>query len=287
MARVWLALVGTALAWAATFHVAKFSVQFLPPAGAAVWRFVIATLFMVPVVGARETWDRAALRRNLPVLLFLGAIGISGFQLAMFYGLRTSSAINASLILSLNPAITVVLAAALDSQRLGARQWFGLLLSLAGVVAVSVHGHWGALRELRIGRGEFIMLCGALAWGVYSVALRRNVRGLSVLQVSASTIAICALSLLLGVAILDPAQLGWPPLAAWPALLFMGVVGSGLAYLWWNAGVVKLGAGRAAMIGNLTPVFTVLMGVVMGQQLEAAQLAGAVMVVAGVILATA
>jgi drug/metabolite transporter (DMT)-like permease len=75
-------------------------------------------------------------------------------------------------------------------------------------------------------------------------------------------------------------------MAVWPALLFMGVVGSGLAYLWWNSGVVRLGAARAAMFGNLTPVFTVLIAVALGQTLDAAQLFGAVLVISGVIIAT-
>jgi drug/metabolite transporter (DMT)-like permease len=283
---VWLGLVLTALSWAASFHLAKFSVHYLPPAGAAVWRFVIAAAFLLPVVGAREHWDWAALRRNGPALLFLGAIGIGGFQMGMFYGLRTSSAINASLIMSLSPALTVVIAAALERQRIGLRVWFGLVLGLAGIVLVSTHGDWRALLALRFGHGDLLLMMGAFAWALYSVVLRRNVRGLSNLQVSASTICICALSMTLGVACLDPAQLTWPPLPAWPALLFMGMIGSGLAYLWWNAGVSRLGAGRTAMFGNLTPVFTVLLGVLLGQSLDTLQLGGAALVIGGVLIAT-
>jgi drug/metabolite transporter (DMT)-like permease len=284
--RVWLGLVLTTLAWAGTFHFAKYSVQFLPPAGAAVWRFIIAVLFLVPVVSWRERWDLPGLRRNAPELLFLGAVGIGGFQLGMFYGLQSSSAINAALIMALSPVFTVVIAAAIDRHRITARQWLGLLLSLLGVMLVTVHGDWQQLRALRFGHGDLLMLGGAFAWAVYSVVLRRNVRGLTLLQVSASTIVICAFSMLLGVALLDPAQLRWPPLAVWPAVLFMGVVGSGLAYLWWNNGVLKLGAARASLSGNLTPVFTVLIGVALGQTLEGILVAGAGLVIAGVVIAT-
>jgi drug/metabolite transporter (DMT)-like permease len=92
--------------------------------------------------------------------------------------------------------------------------------------------------------------------------------------------------MLLGVLWLDRPQFTWPPPPAWPALLFMGVVGSGLAYIWWNAGVVRLGATRAAVFGNLTPLFTALIGVLLGQSLDAVQLIGAMLVIGGVIIAT-
>lgn len=283
---VWLALVLTALAWAISFHLGKHLVLVMPPAGAAVWRFVVAVLFLVPVVSYRERWNWPALRRNFWALLFMGVVGISGFQLGMFYGLRSSSAINASLIMATSPALTVLLASALDRHALGLRQWAGLLLGLAGILVVSTHGDWQALLGLQFGHGDLLLAGGAVAWACYSVVLRRHVRGLSMLQLSASTIFICTLAMAAGTAWLDPRQLALPPAAAWPALLFVGVVGSGFAYLWWNAGVVQVGATRAAPFGNLVPVFTVLSGLALGQPLSLAQGIGAGMVVGGVVLTT-
>jgi drug/metabolite transporter (DMT)-like permease len=284
--KVWLPLLGTALAWASTFHVAKYIVAFMPPIGSAIWRFAIASLFLIPVVTVRERWDWVALRANLGWLVFLGGIGIAGFQLGMFYGLQTSSATNASLIMALSPALTVMFAAMTGGERISAARWLGLAVGLIGVLIVATGGSWQALAALQFGRGDLWLAGGATTWAIYSVVLRRHVRGLGVLQLSASTILISALALTLMAAVASPSQLIAPPNAAWWALLFMGVVGSGFAYLWWNTGVMKLGAARAASFMNLVPVFTMIIGVALGQSLSWAQLLGGALVIAGVVMAT-
>ena len=66
----------------------------------------------------------------------------------------------------------------------------------------------------------------------------------------------------------------------------MSLLGSVLAYIWWNDGVRQVGAGMAAMFMNLVPIFAALIGVVLGQAITLAQIMGAVLVVGGVWLAT-
>jgi drug/metabolite transporter (DMT)-like permease len=284
--KVWLALLGTVLAWAATFHAASYVVRLMPPIAAASWRFILAAVFLVSVVSLRERWNWPALRANAWLLLFLGGIGIGGFQVGMFFGLQTSSATNAALITALSPALTVMLAAWLEHQAVPALRWLGLLLGLAGVVVVATGGSWAALRALRFGRGDLWLMMGATTWAVYSVVLRRYVRDLSVLQLSASTIVICALTLTLLNALLARGHSPWPPSATWLPLLFIGLVGSGFAYLWWNQAVIRLGAARATVFMNLTPLLTMLMGVAIGEALSVAQLLGGALIIAGVLMAT-
>ena len=284
--KVWLALLGTAFAWASTFHVAKHVVALMPPMSSAMWRFGIASLFLIPVVTARERWDWAALRANSGWLIFLGGFGIAGFQLGMFYGLQTSSATNASLIMALSPALTVVFAAVTGGEGISPTRWLGLALGLIGVLIVATHGSWEALATLHFGSGDLWLAGGATTWAIYSVVLRRHVRGLTVLQLSASTILVSAMTLCVLAAVAAPTQLRLPPASAgWP-LLFIGVVGSGFAYLWWNTGVMKLGAARAASFMNLVPLFTMVIGLALGQSLSWAQVFGGELVTAGVVMAT-
>jgi drug/metabolite transporter (DMT)-like permease len=162
----------------------------------------------------------------------------------------------------------------------------GLMLGLVGVLVVATRGSWAQVRALQFGRGDLWMFAGATTWAIYSVVLRRYVHGLSVLQLSASTILVCAIGLTLVAAAVTPSQLQLPPLTAWWSLLFMGVVGSGFAYLWWNHGVINVGAARASTFMNLTPLFTMLIGVALGESLSLAQLAGGALIISGVLMAT-
>jgi drug/metabolite transporter (DMT)-like permease len=55
----WLQLLLTTLAWAATFHIGKYLVGVMPPISAAVWRFIIATACLIPLVGVKAGRRRA------------------------------------------------------------------------------------------------------------------------------------------------------------------------------------------------------------------------------------
>jgi drug/metabolite transporter (DMT)-like permease len=77
-----------------------------------------------------------------------------------------------------------------------------------------------------------------------------------------------------------------PPLGVVAAIVAMGLLGSVLAYIWWNDSVRQVGASIAAMFMNLVPIFAALIGVVLGQSVTLAQIIGAVFVVGGVWLAT-
>ena len=96
--------------------------------------------------------------------------------------------------------------------------------------------------------------------------------------------------LVAGGLVLLPAALlveGAPPAIDGPALLgftYLGVVGTGLAYLAWFTGVRRLGAGPTALIGLVNPVVGTLLGVALaGEAFGGSQLAGMAMVLGGVL----
>jgi drug/metabolite transporter (DMT)-like permease len=281
-----LQLLGTILAWAATFHFGKYAVGLMPPLTASLWRFVLAAAVLLPVMLWQEPLAWAALRRNFWPLLVMGAVGIFGFNIGMFYGLQRTSAVNAALIGALNPAMIVVLAAILHREPVGGRRLGGLLLGLAGVLVVVAQGSWRALRALQFSHGDLLLLAGGFCWAVYSVVPRLYVRGLGALQMAGVSIVLGVLTMLVFALLAVPAALVLPPPATWPALAFMGVFGAALAYMWWNHGIVRVGPQRAAAYLNLIPVATAGMGLLLGQAVSLAQLAGAVLVIAGVLIAS-
>jgi drug/metabolite transporter (DMT)-like permease len=73
--------------------------------------------------------------------------------------------------------------------------------------------------------------------------------------------------------------------AAWGAVLFSGLLSIGVAYLLWYRGVQILGAAPTAIFSNLTPVVAMVAGIVMlRERLTLFSVAGAIMVLAGVLL---
>jgi drug/metabolite transporter (DMT)-like permease len=282
--KVYLRLVLTALCWGAMFHVARHVVAVLSPLATGAWRFGLAYLLFMPLVAWREGWDWSGIRRHGLVLLVMAVVGVFGFNIGLFYGLQSTSAVNGALIMGLNPALTAVLAALIQRRLPSAAQFAGLLLGTTGVALVVSHGSWQTLASLTLGRGDAFVLAGALCWALYSALPQRFIHGLSPLQVAGSTIiggAVCMILLALDAA---PDLHRVPTPLAGLGIAFMAVFGSVLAYLWWNDGVKVVGPTQAAVFLNFVPIFAALIGVASGQPLSAAQLMGAGLVVGGVLV---
>lgn len=278
-------LVACALLWALTYHAGKFAVGVMLPLGAILWRFTTAVLILVPWIGLREGWDWPGLRRNLWPLLAMGVLGVVAFNLAMFYGLQSTSAVNASLIMAFSPILTACGTIILGGERLSAPRLCGLLLGLLGVALVVTRGSLQTLWQHGIEHGDVLMLGGSLAWAIYGLIPRRFVHGLAPAQMGAASLVVTAVTLWVLCAIASPVALQLPPRSAILPVLFMGVLATAVAYLWWNIGVVRIGASRAAGFLNLIPVFTMLSGLLLGQLISIAQLLGAMLVISGVALA--
>ncbi|MDI9687603.1 DMT family transporter, partial [Burkholderia cenocepacia] len=94
-------------------------------------------------------------------------------------------------------------------------------------------------------------------------------------------------ALLLVAHLFDATATGGTPLT-WQAvasMLYLGAVGTVIAFVWYSQGIRLLGPARAAVFTNLVPVFGVLLSVVLlGEPLSPSMLAGGALVIAGVAL---
>ncbi len=280
---IYFQLVLTAFFWAAVFHLGKYAIHFMSPLSVAAWRFVLAALLLLPIVVWRGQPDTAALRRNAWPLLAMGIIGVFGFNTALFYGLRLTSPVNAALIMATNPAITALLAAFLSGEKISLRQRTGFAISLVGVIVIISQGSWQHLLALNFSTGDLLIFLGNLCWALYTVIPKRFIHNLQPMMITMSTIAIGAVVLTITAQLVSGDLLvvnTWQLAATIGA---MALFGSVLAYVWWNQGISRIGSSRVSIFINLVPLFTVLIGIVLGQMPSAAQVFGALLVVSGVV----
>ena len=147
----------------------------------------------------------------------------------------------------------------------------GIVLGFAGVVVI-VGGAGGAHGLAGVGAIVFASL--SYATGFVFTRLRLTNRGHSVVLLSTAQLAIASL-LLLPVAAWDSAA--HPPspgAAAVIAVLVLGALGTGVAYLFYYRLIGDVGPTTASFVTYLVPVFGVLLGRIV--------LAGAALVVAGI-----
>lgn len=283
---IWLKLGLTTFFWALMFYLGKYAVAYMSPESISGWRFLLAGLVLAPLVAMREGLDWQGLKHNAVPLLIMAIVGIGGFNLALFHGLRYTSPINTSLIMALCPALIAVFSALLTSERLSLRQQAGLALGIVGVVVVITGGSLAVLLALSFQRGDLFILLAATCWAVYSTIPKRFITGLPSLQVTVGTVSLGGILLSIYANTTQVDFFTLPPWGVVAAIVAMGLLGSVLAYIWWNDSVRQVGASIAAMFMNLVPIFAALIGVVLGQSVTLAQIIGAVFVVGGVWLAT-
>lgn len=284
--QVYASLIAVTFFWGANFNLGKFLATTMHPLAAAAWRFAVASVLMLVYVLATEGIDWPGARKNILALSAMAAVGIFGFNVSFFYGLQTTSAVNGALIMTLNPTITVILAALVMREKITWQQSFGLALSMVGVVVVVTGGSWHALATLRFATGDALILLGNLCWAAYSVMGKRTVKGMAPLQITLATMVIGAVAIIALALLLDTAVWRLPPPPGLLALGVMTLFGTVLGYLWWNKGIRALGPAKTAVFFDLVPLFTMAIAVALGEKLLLAQCIGAMFVIAGVLFSS-
>ena len=281
---VYLLVVVSTLFWGANFALAGPILHDMAPLWAAALRFTLGALIMIAFVSWRGENLIAPIRRHAGVYLLIGAIGIGGFNLLFFFALQTTSAGNAALIMATNPLMTTLLAAVVLGERPNGRLLLSLPLALSGVFVVVSGGDLTQMTHLHDVRGDLLMLGANIAWAFYNVLSRSIMPKLPALTNTTLVMSAGAL-LLLTVAVGSGEPLTLPGWHAGMAMALMVVGGTVLAYLFWNTGIARLGAGRTALFLNLVPVFAMLVAAIMGTMPTAVQIIGGLMVIGGVSLA--
>ena len=250
------------------------------------WRWVVATLVLAPFAlpGLRANWKE--IRRHAGILLLLSFTGVVVFHSLVYFGLRSTAAVNAVLLNSSLPMFMLLCSWAIERERASARQVFGMLVSLAGILVIICRGDPTALLHLEFNVGDAWILLAMPIWGVYSVLLKRRPPGLGGIELLFVIAVLGVLILAPAVALLH-APLRRPSAPEVLGVLYMGVFASVLAYICWNRGVAAIGANAAGFSVHLLPAFgTILAILFLGETFAAFHAIGIATILAGVLLAT-
>jgi drug/metabolite transporter (DMT)-like permease len=285
LARPRLLLVLCALFWAGNFVLGRAMHDSVPPIALAFWRWLTASLLVLPFVwrALRQHWP--LLRAHLGRMLLLAVLGVSAFNTLVYVGLQTTTATNSVLIQSSMPIQILLLNSLLFRAGVSAREVFSILLSLSGVlVIIGVGRPWQLLDGWN--HGDLWILAAVFVWALYSVLLRWRPPGLE-------PGAFLGFTLLAGTVVLLPFYLAESSLVrplVWdlPVALtvaYVAVFPSALAYLFWNRGVAMLGANAAGHYIHLMPVFGSSMAAVfLDERFGWYHGVGAALVAAGIVL---
>ena len=282
---IYLRLAVVPAIWGGTFIAGRVLALAVPPAIGSLLRYVAASAaLLVAALWAEGRLPRLD-RRQLAATLALGATGIFAYNLLFLGALSQLPASRGLLIVSLNPVVTIAAASWIFRERLSLRRWAGVALTLVGVWLVVARGDPRQPLAGAVGRGELMMFGAVCCWAGYTL-VGRSIRGLSPLAATCYAslfgTVMLALAAAPGLARFDPAVLT-PAVVA--SVLYLGVLGTAVAFVWYYRAVQVLGPARTVIFNNLVPVFGAAFGIgLLGEPLSFSMLLGGALAVTGVMV---
>lgn len=285
----YLKLAAVTMIWGGTFVAGRYLADRVDPLLAASLRFILASLaLLLFMVCARIPLARPD-PRQLVRLSVLGFFGIFFYNLCFFYGLHYVNASRASLIVALNPAVIGLASWWLFKERLGVAKVMGIALCLAGAAVVIVSRNPELLHSTASNwRGDVLIFGCVVGWGIYSLFSRELNQSLGPLQtvtwsVLLGTLMLTVLTLFMGRFTAE--GFGSLQLPQALSLLYLGVLGSALAYIGYYDGIRRIGATRAGVFIALNPLTAVICGaLLLGEQLTAPMVLGGAVILSGIYL---
>jgi drug/metabolite transporter (DMT)-like permease len=274
--------------WAGNFIVVKDVVTVMPPVGFTFLRYTLASLALLAIL----RWSEGSVRLPRPDvgrILLLGAIGFGAYQMLWTVGLQSIPAGDSALLIAATPVFTAVLAVVAGADTLTPAKFAGAVLSFVGVVVVIAAGVGIQLTGSFIGGA--LTLGAALCWATYTAFAGPVMRRHSPLVLTAwATVAGTVVMAPIGLAqLLAPGALG--PVQAERivpitlAVAYSGLLAAALANVVVFNGVRLLGPTRIITLQSLVPAMAVVLAFVfLHEAIRPAQVAGGVIIVAGVAL---
>ena len=285
--RSYLLLIAVLVVWAGNFPLGKLALTEVGPLFLVGGRTLMAAPFLLGLARLSAPLERPLLRRDYVAFTVLGLTGLVLNTTTWYWGLKWTTALNAGILGAASPIFVALGAAMLLGERLRMRTWAGIALTVTAVVLTVAKGSLAVLLDLAFNRGDVIILLSQTAWVAYSLYSRATASTLPPVWVMAGANTVGAVALVPLSWLVDGP---WPSPAAAPlgwGVMLYGAVPITIAHLWYYQVIRRLGPGRTAAFMNLMPFVVIAMSwALVGETVHAYHLAGAALVVAGVVLTT-
>jgi drug/metabolite transporter (DMT)-like permease len=278
-----LAFLALSLAWGSSFFWIKIAIQDVGPFMLVALRVLFGILGLAVILlfnrpkgmPDRKTWQ---------TLLILGITNTAlPFVLISWAELQLDSAV-AAILNSSMPLFTLVIAHfTLSDDKMTLQKSIGVIVGFLGVVVLMFRDLGGDVRLNLLAQGA--MIAAVLFYAGSTVFARRNTQDISPV-VRALIPLLSADAFIWTGALLTESPIQFPSLVlTWGALLWLGIVGSCIAYLLYYYLLHSLGPTRISMVTYMFPVVGVILGVLLlHERLDISLILGALLVIGSLLI---
>ena len=285
----YMAALLTIMIWGGSFPAIKYSLAWGEPSLILLMRLFFA-IFPLAAGCLVEGTMRLPTREELPSLLFMSFQGIFLQQGIQAFAMKTAGAGNSNWMMVASPALVAVLGRIFLKEKISRVGTVGLLLAAAGVALVLARGTIkGAAESGSFGSvGDYIMLFSVLNWAVFLIISRKYLR--ASLPPAFSIFWELVFAFFYALAASFAVGTDYSRIAAfapqtWLAVIFLGALSSGFAYLLWYRALAVFPVARLSIFQFLQPVTGMCISyLLIGERYTMWLAAGAVMIVCGICL---
>ncbi len=279
----WLVFLLLGAIWSSSFMWIKIAVQEIGPITLVAFRVLFGLLFGVVVIYIqRIQWPRT--RKEWTPLLILSIANIAIPFFLISWGEQAIDSAVASILNATTPLFTILVAHfLLQDDKMTAPKVLGLLMGFGGVVILMSKDIGTSLGSVL---GQFAIVLASAFYAGGAVYARRTTQDLpGIMRSAGPLLPATVLMWLMMFAVESPVE--FPQLGiTWIALLFLGVLGSGLAFVMSYYLLHEIGPTRTSMVTYLFPLGGVILGVLfLNEELSWQLVVGAVLIVLSLVVA--
>jgi drug/metabolite transporter (DMT)-like permease len=282
-AKHWLVFLLLGVIWSSSFMWIKIAVQEVGPITLVAFRAIFGLLFGIVVIWIQRTQLPRTWSAWIP-LLVLGLTNIAVPFFLISWGEQSIDSAVASILDATVPLFTILIAHfLLPDDKMTLPKVLGLIVGFAGIIVLMSKDVNASSSSLL---GQLAVIVASLFYAISSVYARKVTEDTPGILRSAGPLVSASAIMWLGSFIFESPvhipQLG----ITWVALLFLGVVGSGVAFIMAYYLIHEIGPTRTTMVTYLFPLGGVILGVTfLNEQLTWHVIAGALLIIASLAIA--
>lgn len=258
-----LLLILTAIMWAANGVVSRAAVGAVSPMAMVSLRWLIVCILLFPLARRATPPYLPELRHRWPYLAAMAFAGYTGFNILFYLAGYWTSAVNITLLQGSIPPMVLAGAAFFAIETVTPRQICGMAVSFCGVMLIATRGDIAHLSQLAFNLGDLMLIVACALYAGYVIALRRRPPVPPLVFFSGMAVAAFIESLPFLGAEIALGHSYWPTPKGWALVAFVAIAPSLISQLFFMRAVELIGAGRAGVFTNLTPLFGPLMAVLL------------------------
>ncbi|MGL5741448.1 MAG: DMT family transporter [Legionella sp.] len=266
--------------WASAFVGIRIGLNGYTPGALALLRFAVASVCICIIYYSLGIKKRVPWKDRLQ-LLVAGMAGIGVYNICLNYGELSVSAGIASFVIGLMPVLTVILSLIFLQEKLNRGVWFGILISILGLVLLAV----GENSEPGMQQGILAILVSALMGAILTIIQKQFVKMYHPVAIIAWVM--WGGTLLLSIFLHDLLQqVRGADVQTTVAVVYMGIFPAAIAYLAWGYALKYLSASNASITLYALPIVSTLMGfLLLNEQPSALSLFGCGITLTGAFIA--